>query len=259
MAKTLRAIRPNAGIRAKYRRALESMLDEMRRSVVWWLRAEYRKQETRIAQDSPAGALQAMLGRLFRRWTKRWDDMAEKLAREFVRGIDRRSANSMKQAFKEAGFTVKMDRSRAENDVVQALIAENVSLIKSIPQRYFTEVTGLAQRSAGAGRDVGFLVDELDKRYAVTRRRAKLIARDQSNKATEAIRRVRDKQLGITEGIWVHVPGTKTSRRTHQAMNGKRFRLDEGLYDPAVGRKVLPGELVACNCVYRAVIPEFGD
>ncbi len=42
-------------------------------------------------------------------------------------------------------------------------------------------------------------------------------------------------------------------------MNGKRFRLDEGLYDSAVGRKVLPGELVACNCTFRAVIPEFGD
>ena len=55
MAKVIRAIKPNAGIRAKYRKRLVSLLDEMQRSVVWWLRAEYRKQETRVAQDaSPA-------------------------------------------------------------------------------------------------------------------------------------------------------------------------------------------------------------
>ena len=52
MAKILRAIKPNAGIRAKYRKRMVSLLDEMQRSVVWWLRAEYRKQETRIAQDA---------------------------------------------------------------------------------------------------------------------------------------------------------------------------------------------------------------
>ena len=58
MAKILRAIKPNAGIRAKYRRRLEAMIDDMNRSVVWWLRAEYRREENRIAQDaSPAAAL----------------------------------------------------------------------------------------------------------------------------------------------------------------------------------------------------------
>lgn len=99
----------------------------------------------------------------------------------------------------------------------------------------------------------------LPNAYAITKRRAKLIARDQSNKATQAIRSIEAKELGITEGVWVHVPGAKSSRKTHMQMNGKRFRLDEGLYDSAVGRKVLPGELVACNCTFRAVIPEFGD
>ena len=115
------------------------------------------------------------------------------------------------------------------------------------------------QRSIIQGRDVASLRDELQGRFGVTRNRAKLIARDQSNKAFQAIKRAENQQLGIKEGIWVHVPGTKSSRKTHMRMNGKRFKLNEGLYDSDVKRKVLPGELVACNCVYRAVIPEFGD
>ena len=166
----------------------------------------------------------------------------------------------MRQALKDAGFTVKMKAStRAMNDVERALLLENYNIIKSIPQQYITEVTGLVMRSASTGRDVEFLADELHKRYEITRRRAEFIARDQSNKATEALKRVQDKELGITEGIWVHVPGKKTSRHTHQLMNGKKFVITEGLYDSDVKRKVLCGELPGCQCTYRAVIPEFGD
>ena len=35
-----------------------------------------------------------------------------------------------------------------------------------------------------------------------------------------------------------------------------RFNLDEGLYDPAVGRKVMTGELPFCRCVFRLDIDE---
>lgn len=147
MAKVIRAIKPNAGIRAKYRKRLVSLLDEMQRSVVWWLRAEYRKQETRIAQDSPASDLQDRLKRLFRYWTKRWRESAESFAREFVGSTRRRTEASMRQALKNAGFTVGMKAStRAMNDVERALLLENYNIIKSIPQQYITDVTGLSYR-----------------------------------------------------------------------------------------------------------------
>ena len=261
MAKILRAVHANAGVRAAYQRRLRKLIDEMQRSMVWWLRAAYRKDEARIipdfAQDaSPARMLQKVLNRY---WMRRWDDEAANIAGDFIHKTQQRTTSSYEQAFRAAGFTVKMDPSRARNDVVQALIAENVNLIKSIPQHYFTEVNGLVQRSVSTGRDLGFLTDELEKRYGVTRRRADLIARDQANKATEAIKRAEDERLGVKVGIWVHVPGKHTSRATHKAMNNKPFLISEGLYDSAVGRKVLPGELVACQCEYRSFIPEFGD
>lgn len=187
MAKVIRAIKPNAGIRAKYRKRLVSLLDEMQRSVVWWLRAEYRKQETRIAQDaSPASDLQDRLKSLFRYWTKRWTESAESFARDFVGSTRRRTEASMRQALKDAGFTVKMKAStRAMNDVERALLLENYNIIKSIPQQYITEVTGLVMRSASMGRDVQFLADELHKRYEITG------AGQNSLPATSPIRRPR--------------------------------------------------------------------
>ena len=268
MPKVLRLVPTNAGVRAAYSRQLRRLIDEMQRSTVWWLRAAYRKDEERIVADSapgmgedasPARMMQKVLGRIFRYWMRRWSDKARKIAEDFVRNSARHTTSSYQQAFKDAGFTVKMDPSRAQNDVVQALIAENVSLIRTIPEKYFGEVTGLVQRSISMGRDLAFLTDELEKRYKVTRRRADLIARDQANKATEAIKRVESERLGVKVGIWVHVPGKYTSRATHKAMNGKPFLLSEGMYDSEVKRKVLPGELVACQCTYRDFVPEFGD
>lgn len=261
MDKLLRPVYANAGVEAAYRKKLERLIDEMQRSTVWWLRAVYRKNETRITQDAmpgtgggttetpsetPSNWLAWVLRRLQAYWQRRWRKSAERIARDFVGSAQRHTLSAYGAAFKAAGMTVKMDPGRVMNDTVQALIAENVSLIKSIPQQYFDEVTGLVQRSVSMGRDVAFLEKELARRYEITRNRAKTIARDQNNKACEAIKRTENKQLGITEGIWVHVPGTKSSRKAHMQMNGKRFKLDEGLYDSTVKRKVLPGELVNC-------------
>lgn len=268
MPKLLRAVQPNAGVRALYRQRLLRLIDEMQRSTVWWLRAAYRQDEARIVADSapaiaqdasPARVMQKVLGRLFRYWMRRWSDKAQKIAGDFIRQTARRTTSSYEQAFRDAGLTVKMDPSRAKNDVVAALIAENVSLITSIPKQYYSEVTGLVQRSISMGRDLAFLTDELHKRYVKTRARADLIARDQANKATEAIKRVESERLGVKVGIWVHVPGKYTSRATHKAMNGKPFLLSEGMWDSDVKRRVLPGELVACQCTYRDFVPEFGD
>ena len=98
------------------------------------------------------------------------------------------------------------------NNALQATITENVGLIRSIPERYFTEVEGLVMRSVARGRDLSYLTDELQKRYGITRRRAALIARDQNNKATSVMQAARQKSLGITQGIWRHSHAGKEPR-----------------------------------------------
>ena len=110
--KTIRAIKPNAGIRAKYRRELLALLDEMNRSVLWWIRAEYRRQEGKIAQDAgPAASLAARMKKLVACWTRRWAKSANKIAEDFVEGTRRQTARGLRQALKDAGFTVRMDKS----------------------------------------------------------------------------------------------------------------------------------------------------
>jgi uncharacterized protein with gpF-like domain len=258
--KVLRPVHPNAGIAAAYRKALDGLIEEMQRSYVHWLRAAYRANPPRIAQDeTPAKEMERKLNELGSRWEKKWDDAADKLGRWFAKSAKNRSEASLHKILKDAGVSVEFKMTPTVRDVYQAVIAENVGLIKSIPQQYHTEVQGMVMRSVSAGRDLKSLTDDLEKRYGITRRRAAFIARDQNSKATAVITRARQQEAGITEAVWLHSAGGKTKRRTHVANSGKRYLVAEGWHDPdqKVNRKIFPGELVGCRCVSKPVIRGF--
>lgn len=262
--KTLPPTRPSIAIERKYKRKLEALIDEMQRSVYWWVRAGYRKREAEIlaAEDaSPARSMEAEMRRLLRQWRSRYEEEANNIARWFAQNIDKYTRASIRSAFRETGlskfFTVNFKyRSRREQGIMSSIVAENVSLIKSIPQKYFQTIEGMVQRSIQTGRDLSTLSDEIEGLGHSTRKRAEMIARDQTDKATESFHRERMVSLGITEGIWVHTSAGKTYRESHVQMDGKKYNLAQGCYDPAVGRHIFPGELVNCRCVCAPVIPD---
>lgn len=252
--KTIRPIRPNAGVEAWYRRQLDKQVQEMQASVVYWLSANYRASGAAVAMDaSPAVMMRNAMQKLSKRWTRRFDDMAQKLAGRFANDAMKNSDTSLATAFKDVGFTVEFKMTSQMNNALQATIAENVGLIRSIPEKYFTEVEGLVMRSVARGRDLSYLTDELEKRYGITRRRAALIARDQNNKATSVMQAARQQSLGITQGVWRHSHAGKEPRPSHVKADGKVFELSKGMY--LDGKWVMPGEEINCRCTWSPVIP----
>jgi SPP1 gp7 family putative phage head morphogenesis protein len=236
---------------------LEKLIDEMHDSVLYWLGAAYKANEPKIAQDKaiPATVLEVAIRKLAKRWLKRFDDAADALAEYFSQRMIDRSDNALKSILKKAGFTVKFRMTQAAKDVLQATVNQNVGLIKSIPQDYFNEVQGLVMRSVQTGRDLGQLTKDLTQRYDITKKRAALIARDQNNKATSAIHRARQVELGITQAIWRHSGGGKHPRPKHVAADGKKYDVNKGLPIGDQGQYVFPGEEINCRCVSISVIP----
>lgn len=260
-SRTLRACKSNPGIRAAYRKALENMIREMRDDVEAKILEEYGSMESRIAQDwtwrSPAARMSEVLDGVFRKWVKRFENAAMTIAVKFVKGIRFGVQRNRRQALKEMGVGgIKFNQSRFANDTYEAALLENVNLIRTIPQKYLDDVAVKVQSAVSGGLQRRELAEQLANTYDISFKRAKVIARDQTNKATQALARATDKEIGITEGIWVHVPGRLTSRPSHIRMNGERFNIDEGLYDPDEERKVKPGELILCQCEYRPVLPK---
>jgi len=259
----LRPVHPNRDLEAAYRRRLEAMIDAMHRSIMWWLVSGYKKNEpaTTLAMDaSSAVELGKIMAKLRRYWLRKFNEGSQDLAKYFADENKDHTDTMLERILKESGMAIKFKTSAAVNDVLQASIKENVSLIKSIAQQHLNEVEGLVMRSVQAGRDVGGLAKELERRYEITKKRAKFIARDQNSKATASITRVRQHEAGITEAKWLHSHGGKEPRPNHVAMSGHVYKIAEGMWDPDAdgkgkGRYIFPGELINCRCVSRAIIP----
>lgn len=258
--KVLKPVHPNRGIEAAYRRKLDALIQQMQVSTLYWIRAAYRERPPELAQDeSPANFLRRKIKDLTARWLKNFETAAPKMAAWFAQTTEKRSADAMKKILKDAGFTVPFKMTPAMRDIADATIAENVSLIKSIPSQYFTEIEGLVMRSVQHGGDLKQLTDDLHARYDITRRRAKFIARDQNAKATSAFAAAKQVEAGITEAQWVHSEGGHHKRPTHVKASRDKVRYDikEGWLDPALGKRIWPGSEPNCKCIGRPVIRGF--
>ncbi|HII3146490.1 TPA: phage minor head protein [Citrobacter braakii] len=185
-----------------------------------------------------------------------FSDAAVTIAPKFVKSVDSTATKSLKRSLGEKDIPrVKFTMTPEMTQAVDGIVAENVNLIKSIPEKYFTQVQTITLQSITRGRDLHYMTEELQKQFGVTRRRAERIAIDQNNKATAELSRVRQKSLGITKGIWIHSGGGSHPRPKHVKANGQEFDLDKGLPVGDNGEYVLPGQEINCGCSWKPVLP----
>lgn len=206
---------------------------------------------------SPSVLLQRALNRWGTTWTRRIETMADRIARDFATKNRNATQQAMKAKLAKAGFTVKFKATKATTSAFDAVVAENVGLIRSIPQKYLTDVQAAVWRSVMSGSDMKTLSEDLHEKYAISWRRASLIAKDQNNKAKAAMERGQRLENGLTEAVWMHSHAGVEPRPTHVAMNGEAYPVAEGMWDPAVKKYIWPGTEINCRCTDRAVIPGF--
>lgn len=253
------AVRPNVGLEAAFRRRLQALIEEMHRSLLYFLKAAYRANPPKLAQDTPASDMAAAMRILARRWTARFDIASEDLARYFSRRMAQRSDATLKAILKRAGIAVQFQMTPAMRDVLDATVQQQVGLIRSIASEHLADVQGAVMRSVQAGRDLGTLTRELQQKYDLSRNRAALIARHQNNMATATMTRARQQELGMKRAIWLHstIHAKGHFRPTHYANNGKSYDVAKGWYDPAVKQHIWPGQLINCRCVSKSIVPGF--
>lgn len=262
--KSLKAINYNAGNIKWYQRELlaeiREMNDEVKSEVVRILRDNPLAEPQDLAMDAnPVQIVKQALDALARKWVDRFINKATPLSDDLVKKTESAVDRGLLASARKDDITIKMQWTPAMTEKVDAIIAENVSLIRSIPEKYFTEVEGTVYRAVARGGDRKALADEIEasfgKRHGITRRRAEFIARDQTRKATSALSSARQQAAGIVEGEWVHSGGGHAPRKSHMkaGKERKRFKLSEGcLID---GEYIMPGQLPNCGCVWKPVLP----
>lgn len=239
------------------------MVDRMSRTTTREIEKLFKSTAAREAGLTQDASFASGAARLVRELRKRFDILFSKaaggLAEALAHGISRQAAVGLGKSLKEVsgGVTLKTDVvSGAVADVIKASIKQNVALIKSIPSKYFLEIEGAVMRSVQSGRGMADLQPELEKRYDITKKRAALIARDQTSKATTAINRARMQGLGVKKFKWLHSQGGKEPRPLHKdVLNGNIYSLDDPpVIDERTGEKGLPGQLINCRCRMVPVI-----
>lgn len=274
---TLAPVLPSAALRDDYERRLKKAIANMTASYEYWIRSKYVKAVDAnqdagrlpdMAMDAVKGdgvkartnALFSELTRLRTYWTKYFDDFAAKLAFQATQAWYDQNVSTWNARIKRAGFDVKMDLTPSQKLILDTKVKENVSLIKSIQSQYHTDIEGIVSRNFLAGRDLAPMAEQIKKRGDVSTRRAALIARDQSNKATAQMNDARQRELGIKYAYWVHSSAGKEPREKHVRAGREQwvFRVGEGIdFNDGMGT-VLPGEAINCRCTCRTIIPALG-
>ncbi len=257
-------LNPNAGIMAWYVRELRKLTKAMTKECRERLKAIYKAGYPDIAFDeSLSSQARIALNELFEKYGDKFSDKAKALAKDLVNRTNRYSNGQVKQALKDMlgdkakDFVLSGSLISAEKEeIIKALIFENVSLIKSIPNEYFKQITGAVARSIENGEGISWLAKELRKFGYSTERRAQLIAQDQTRKAYNSINLRNFQEVGIRKFKWLHSGGSAKPREYHKkVLNGKVFDMDNPpVIDERTGERGFPGQLPYCRCVMCAVM-----
>ena len=246
------ALRPSAGQIERYSAEITKLLRLMYR--------EYRRELVVTFDDTPAIVMDASiankasvaLNALKRRFRKIFQAKAPLIVERMMKGVDKASTDTLNTSLKElsGGITLKTDKMPAAlRQVVQSAIKENVALIKSIGEKYHTQIEGAVMRSLQpGGRGLADVREFLDKYEGITDRRRDLIAMNQVRRVTSAIQVEKAKSAGVNEFVWRHSRGGAHPREIHERLDGKVFSLDNLPVIDKDGTRGLPGFLPRCRC-----------
>lgn len=259
----------NYSVQARYEKRLKKlvalMTKETRKAIHALYNADHGKawfgKDTAGMDASVSAQARMTMNKLTLTFDKLFASHANDLAQGMVNDNLSASKSALNSSLKQlsGGLSIKTDLLGKDlKQITTAAVAENVSLIKSIPSQYLDQVQGAVMRSITHGNGLEDLIPEIAKYDGITERRATNIALDQTRKVYNSINIERSKAVGVTKGEWIHSGGSQKPRETHLDMDGEIFDLEEGMYDPDVGENIMPGELPNCGCTYSPII-EFDD
>ena len=252
-----RAIKPSRAVELYYVSELRALVARVRKDVatlVASMKSDYLAAQSELTHD----AIPKKQREAFQKLAEKWDgidDFAKRLARnaatKALNIVDKSVAQMIKQS-------VAVDVSsflRPDTKIGAAMNAAvdwNVALIKDLPAKYIGEVEDAVAENWGSGMRWEDLIDDIAERGNVSEDRAKLIARDQTNKMNGDFNKTRQTGLGIDSFVW-RTSQDERVRASHAELEGQVFTWEVGAtIDDEEG--CIPGSPIQCRCTGEPVI-----
>jgi len=257
----------NFSSQIKYSKELKKLVRRMtktvRREIEKFFKSDdmevFHAEQVKMAQDaSVASQAKILTNKLISRFTWLFNDKAPDLAEMMVNSQLKNSRVSLAASLKElsGGLTIKTNFMTGDlNEVVKSIVAENVSLIKSIADVYLSNVQKSVLRSITFGQGLKDLIPQLKKFDGMSERHANNVALDQTRKAYNCINKARMEKVGVKKFKWLHSGGGQKPRKDHIEMNGNIYSFDDlPVIDKRTGERGIPGQAINCRCRMAPVI-----
>ena len=253
-----------SGARLRYQRELFAVIDGVRRLAGDMLIprlpaivAEAEMERGGIRQDTAVEVV-----------TRTFSDMrlllgaatSEEAIGNFARGLgDEVNVHNRRQVqaqFKAVLGVELLEAEKALGPVTEAFVAENVSLIKSVPADLMDDLERTVLRDVRAGLRVEVIQKNLVERFGVSESRAALIARDQVGKLNGQLTRHRHQNVGINSYEW-STSNDERVRKRHDELDGTTQDYNNPpIVDKRTGRTGNPGDDYQCRCNAIPIFPE---
>ncbi len=178
-----------------------------------------------------------------------------------VRDVDaQHTIDALEDGFKGVArkLEVQPELGAASREKLADEYSTNLKLyIKKFADREIFSLREAVEENAKEGYRFDKLIPSIKKRYGVTVRKAKFLARNETSIFMSKYHEQRYSEAGITQYIWSTshdsrvrpAPGTHGSDN-HRVLDGRSFYFSNPpTVDPATGRKANPGQDYNCRCV----------
>jgi hypothetical protein len=175
-------------------------------------------------------------------------------------------------ASKQASYLTRVTKLPPGRLGTQPLIEqfrqENAKLIRGLQESQVHRVTDVLRRAQATGDRWEEVAPGIKHAAGIGIDRARLIARDQTNKFNGAMQRITQESAGVEEYTWSTTraesvrgypggPNTRAGGANHYALEGTRHKWRDPPVIPGTSERAHPGEQINCECVAVPVIPGF--
>ncbi|WP_423198500.1 phage minor head protein [Cupriavidus sp. H19C3] len=178
-------------------------------------------------------------------------------AQTMLREVNRRDEAAWAEYTRELSRALRTEiRTAPTGAAMQALLAEQVTLIKSIPLDAAQRVHRLTLEGIENSTRASAISKEIQRSGEVAESRADLIARTEVGRTASTLTEARALHVGSEGYIW-RTSGDSDVREDHRELEGKFIRWDSPpIADKRTGRRAHAGCIYGCRCYPEPVIPE---
>lgn len=241
--------------------SIDSLINKMNAQVLSYLMPILQAREKEFISDSLRSDIKSLIREMSSSFFS-INGFAARISRDNANSVNQNNKNSFISTFDNSVGVDLTTVLQSENltRIIDLHVKENVRLIKSIPREYFARVEEVVLNGVTNGLSTNTISKQLFTKsqnakfngvLGITKRRAKLIARDQTAKLNGQINESRQKDLGITDYVWRSSEDARV-RTLHRQLNGKTFSWKDPSKRPPDGLD--PGQPINCRCIAQPVV-----